>query len=68
MVKGTVKSWDAERGFGFITTDDDEDVFVNISDIHPSLKSGGLREGDRVKFDIRTSMKGDQAINVRLDR
>lgn len=68
MVKGSVKNWNADKGFGFIITDDGDDIFVNINDLHPSLKTRGLREGDRVKFDIKTDMKGDKAVNVRLDK
>ena len=67
MVKGSVKNWNADRGYGFIVSDEGDDIFVNANDLHISLKSRGLREGDRVKFDIKSDMKGDKAINVRLD-
>ncbi|RLD13400.1 cold shock domain-containing protein [candidate division KSB1 bacterium] len=67
MQKGTVKKWDRQRGFGFITTEDGDDLFVNANDIHPAIQKRGLREGDRVKFDVRSDMKGDKAVNVRLD-
>jgi len=67
MVKGSVKNWNADRGYGFIVSDEGDDIFVNANDLHISLKSRGLREGDRVKFDIKSDMKGDRAINVRLD-
>ncbi len=67
MVKGSVKNWNTDRGYGFIITDDGEDIFVNVNDLHVSIKSRGLREGDRVKFDIKSDMKGDKAVNVRLD-
>ena len=66
MQYGTVKKWDASRGFGFITTDDDEDLFVNINDLDVTLKKRGLREGDRVRFDVRSDLKGEKAVNVRL--
>lgn len=66
MITGTVKMWDAQKGFGFIIRDDDdEDIFVNISDVMPPLKNQGLREGMDVKFDVRSDMKGDKAVNVR---
>lgn len=65
MLTGTVKMWNGAKGFGFITTDDDDDLFVNINDLHPVLKSRGLREGQRVKFDTKSDMKGDKAVNVR---
>ncbi len=67
MQKGAVKMWDKQRGFGFITGENGDDLFVNANDIHPSLKSRGLHEGDKVKFDVRSDMKGDKAVNVRLD-
>ncbi len=67
MVTGIVKNWNADRGYGFIITDEGDDLFVNANDLHISIKTRGLREGDRVKFDIKTDMKGDKAVNVRLD-
>ncbi|KAA3608489.1 MAG: cold shock domain-containing protein [Calditrichaeota bacterium] len=66
MQSGKVKSWDAQRGFGFIVSDDDDDLFVNVSDIHPSVKPKILREGQNVKFDVKSDMKGDRAVNVRV--
>ena len=65
MQTGTVKMWDATKGFGFITTDDDDDLFVHTGDLHPSIREKRLREGQRVKFDVRRDMKGDKAINVK---
>jgi CspA family cold shock protein len=65
MHNGRVKSWDNSRGFGFITTDDDDDLFVHGSDLHISVKNKRLFEGQAVKFDIRRDMKGDRAVNVR---
>ena len=65
MQTGTVKMWNRTKGFGFITNDEDDDLFVNISDLHIALKSRGLREGERVKFDTKSDMKGDKAVNVR---
>lgn len=64
MQFGIVKSWDSQRGFGFITSDDDEDLFVHLSDLDITLK-GQLKAGMRVKFDVRSEMKGDKAIHVR---
>ena len=64
MEYGTVKRWDAEKGFGFIVSDDDQDIFVHVSDLDISMH-GKLREGQRVRFDIRSDIKGDKAIKVR---
>lgn len=66
MQYGTVKKWDPIKGYGFITTDDDEDLFVNIHDLDITLKKRGLKVGDRVKFDVRSDLKGEKAVNVRL--
>ena len=68
MQNGVVKMWDAGKGFGFITSDDDDDLFVHSSDLHITVPGKRLVEGQRVKFDIRSDMKGDRAVNVRLDR
>ncbi|MBC7187246.1 MAG: cold shock domain-containing protein [Calditrichaeota bacterium] len=66
MKYGTVKKWDPVRGFGFILSDDDEDLFVHVNDLDPRVRSGGLEEGQRVAFDVRREVKGDRAINVRV--
>ena len=66
MQSGKVKSWDNQRGFGFIVSDEDDDLFVNVSDLHPSVKPKALREGQTVKFDVKSDMKGDRAVNVRV--
>jgi len=66
METGTVKMWDISKGYGFITSDDDDDLFVHSSDIHQSVNNQRLIEGQRVKFDIRRDMKGDRAVNVRV--
>ena len=62
---GYVKSWDASKGYGFIVTDDDQDLFVHLSDLDITLKPSQMREGLRVKFDVRSDFKGDRAVHVR---
>lgn len=60
---GTVKWFNAQKGFGFITTEDGKDVFVHFSGITESgFKT--LDEGEKVNFDLTQGEKGDQAINV----
>lgn len=61
---GTVKWFNAEKGFGFIEREAGEDVFVHFS----AIKSEGyksLAEGQRVQFDVEQGQRGPQASNVR---
>lgn len=65
MSNGTVKWFNAEKGYGFITVDDGEDVFVHFSSIiADGFKS--LAEGQRVSFDIEQGQRGLQAANVSM--
>tara|TARA_Y100000816_G_C25686635_1_gene363392 strand:- start:133 stop:336 length:204 start_codon:yes stop_codon:yes gene_type:complete len=67
MKKGIVKEYDPKKGFSFITSNEQEDYFVHVSGLREHLKSRGLKQGQKVSFDIDFGMKGDRAINVRLD-
>ncbi len=63
MFKGTVKWFDSKKGYGFITKEGGEDVFVHFS----AIKSDGfktLKEGQRVQFEVQQGSKGPQAVNV----
>ena len=64
MTTGTVKFFNNEKGYGFISREGGDDVFVHFSNIAGSgFKS--LDEGQQVEFDIAPGRKGDEAQNVR---
>jgi CspA family cold shock protein len=63
MAKGRVKWFNEKKGFGFISRDDGNDVFVHFSAIkRDGFKS--LDEGDEVEFEVSQGPKGLQATNV----
>lgn len=65
MPTGTVKFFNAEKGFGFISRTDGEDVFVHFSNIDGSGYRS-LEEGQAVEFEIGPGRKGDEARSVRV--
>ncbi len=63
MKKGTVKWFNEEKGFGFISVEGEEDIFVHFS----AINSDGfktLKEGQMVEFEVVEGAKGAQAANV----
>lgn len=65
--RGSVKWFDAQKGFGFIERPDGSDIFVHYSDID-GTGFRTLTEGQEVEFQVTQSPKGPQAVNVqRLD-
>ena len=62
-MQGTVKWFNADKGFGFITGSDNKDVFVHFS----SIKTNGfksLEEGQKVSYDVEQDDRGLKATNV----
>ncbi|MFV0441389.1 MAG: cold-shock protein [Lachnospirales bacterium] len=63
MYNGTVKWFNSEKGYGFITTEEGKDVFVHYSSISgDGFKT--LEEGQNVNFEIEDGAKGPQASDV----
>ncbi|MBM3673130.1 MAG: cold-shock protein [Actinobacteria bacterium] len=65
MARGTVKWFNAEKGYGFISREGADDVFVHFS----SIQGDGYRtldEGQTVEFDVAPGRKGEEAQNVRV--
>ena len=64
MPTGKVKWYDADKGFGFLSRDEGEDVFVRADALPDGVTS--LKAGTRVEFGIVQGNRGDQALQVRL--
>jgi CspA family cold shock protein len=65
LATGTVKFFNSEKGYGFISREQGDDVFVHYSNIQGSgYKS--LTEGQQVEFDVAPGRKGEEAQNVRV--
>lgn len=65
MQTGTVKWFNSEKGYGFIKTDDDKEIFVHFS----AIQSQGIKtleQGQKVTFETQEGNRGLQAVNVSL--
>ncbi len=63
MANGTVKWFNADKGFGFITSEDGQDLFAHFS----AIQSDGFKsldEGQKVEFDVEEGQRGLQAVNI----
>ena len=63
MSNGTVKWFNATKGFGFITSEDGQDLFAHFS----AIQSDGFKsldEGQKVEFDVEEGQRGPQAVNI----
>lgn len=68
MSKGTVKWYNATKGFGFIKPDNSNaDVFVHVTALEKSNIST-IAEGQRVTFEVLPGRKGDQAVNLSFEQ
>ncbi|MEZ3161671.1 cold shock domain-containing protein [Microbacterium sp. BWT-B31] len=64
MPTGKVRFYDDEKGFGFISTDDGQDVFLHATALPAG--SSAPKQGQRVEFGIADGKRGPQALSVRL--
>ena len=65
LATGTVKFFNSEKGYGFISREDGNDVFVHFSNIQGTGYKT-LDEGQTVEFDVAPGRKGEEAQNVRV--
>ncbi|MGI9124461.1 MAG: cold-shock protein [Mycobacterium sp.] len=64
MPTGKVKWYDVEKGFGFLSQEDGEDVYVRASALPDGVE--GLKAGQKVEFGIATGRRGPQALSLKL--
>ena len=62
MPTGTVKWYDADKGFGFVTSDEGEDVFVHVSTLPAGVPA--LKPGTKIEFGVVDGRRGKQALSV----
>jgi CspA family cold shock protein len=64
MERGTVKFFNSTKGFGFITMDNNEEVFFHESNVKNTGFRSTLGQGDLVEFEIKNEQKGKRAYNI----
>jgi CspA family cold shock protein len=65
VTTGTIKKVVSDRGFGFITAEDEKEYFFHRGALDPSIDFDRLVGGERVEFEIETSPKGPRAARVK---
>jgi cold shock protein len=63
LAQGTVKWFNAQKGYGFIEQAEGKDVFAHVNELAPGVTT--LAEGQAVEFEVTEGQKGPQAVNVR---
>lgn len=63
-INGTVKWFNSGKGYGFLSRENDSDVFVHYSAIKNNGGYASLEEGQRVEFSVEQGTKGPQAVDV----
>lgn len=66
MQNGKIKSFFPHEKYGFIIGEDGEEYFFHITHIHPKSRNRKIAEGVPVQFDVKVSVKGDIAVNIRI--
>lgn len=64
MAKGTIRRLMRDRGYGFITGEDEKDIFFHRTALR-GLRFDLLREGQSVEFEVEESSRGPRAVNIR---
>jgi len=64
LMEGHIKWYDEKKKFGFVTTQENEDIFLHVSGIK-EYGHFGLQRDDRVEFEIKETAKGKQAVNLK---
>lgn len=65
MERGIVKMIDYLKGYGFIISEDEDEIYFSLKDMHPKYWNVRLREGDSVGFDVKRELPGERAIHIR---
>lgn len=65
MIQGTIKFFNEQKGFGFITTASGEEIFFHKSNVKDTGFREKLLKGDNVQFEVKEELKGKRAINIR---